>query len=105
MEGATVKFNCSSTDNTLTAFWIINGIEYSWRDFALTSAYTFDLQDNSLSINNINMSLDGTSYQCVIDGQRSEIGYLTVTINDTLTNSPSPSTHFTTSGKYTHSCA
>ena len=89
MEGETVKFNCSSANNALTAFWIIDGIEHDLRDLRRTSTYTFDLLDNSLTINNATKGLDGTAYQCVIDQQASEIGFLTVISKEQFTRSPS----------------
>lgn len=76
--GETIKFNCSRSDNDLPAIWIINGIQYTWRDFDTTVVYAFDIRDNSLTINNASRNLDGTSFQCVIDRQESQIGYLTV---------------------------
>ena len=79
MEYETIKFNCSTTDDgLLIAFWIINGSEYSFSDLISTPTYSFDLQDNSLTINNVHKGLDGTSFQCVIAQQASKIGYLTV---------------------------
>ena len=78
LEGDTVKFNCSSTDSRHLAFWIINGSEFSWRSFRSIPTYNFDLQDNSLTIINVTRNLNGTPYQCVINWQVSQIGYLTV---------------------------
>lgn len=97
MEGETVKLNCSNTNNILFAFWIINGTEYSLSDLLSTPTYTFDLQDNSLTINNAQKALDGISFQCVIAQQASEIGYLTVLSADAYFTSPSEFTRFSTS--------
>ena len=59
--------------------WIINGRLYYWSDFNDLDAYTLDLIDYSLTINNIPRTLDKTSFQCVVnDHQLSAIGYLTV---------------------------
>ena len=90
-----VKFNCSTTNNDFIAFWIINGSEHGWSDFRLTPTYMFDLQDNSLTINSVQKGLDGTSFQCVVAQQASEIGYLTVL--EQFTSSSSPSSFATTS--------
>ena len=107
MEGDTVKINCSGTDSTLTAYWIINGSQFSLRSFRSIPTYSFNLVDNSLVIHNVSRRLDGISYQCVIERQASQIGYLTViTIichqenNNTVTAS-SPSTSESDSYFYT----
>ena len=89
-----IKFNCSSMNNILIAIWIINGTEYSLSDLLSIPTYTFDLQDNSLTINSAQKALDGTSFQCVIAQQASEIGYLTVLSADAQMTSSSESTRF-----------
>lgn len=98
MEGETVRFNCNTTNNVFIAFWIINGSEHGWSDFRLTPTYTFDLQDNSLTINSVQKGLNGTSFQCVVAQQASEIGYLTVLSGmEQFTSSSSLSSFATTS--------
>ena len=81
-EGDSVTFNCSSTMNEFFAVWIIDGWQYLWSEFENSETYTFNQLDNSLTINNSPRSLNGLSFQCVIDRQESQIGYLTVLYTD-----------------------
>ena len=95
-EGESIKFNCSmGVISEDIATWVINGLEYYWSDFLIIEVYTFDLQDNSLAIHNSPRSLDGNSYQCILDNQRSRIGYLSV-----LYMSPTPSSRANSSSDY-----
>ena len=81
-EGENAKLNCTPTQRSgLIATWIINGKRHYWTDFMATPAFSFDLYDNSLTINNASLDLDGSSFQCVIDRRPSRIAYLTVLYN------------------------
>ena len=60
------------------AIWVIDGLQYYWSDFRSIDHYTFNRADNSLTINNSPRTLDGSSYQCVLSQEESNIGYLTV---------------------------
>ena len=78
------------------ATWVIDGLEYYWSDFGSIQIYTFNLRDNSLTIHHSPISLDGTSFQCILDNRRSRIGYLRVLrvspTSLTTLNSSNPST-------------
>ena len=63
------------------ATWVIDGLEYYWSDFGSTKRYSFNLRDNSLTIHYSSPSLDGSSFQCILDNRRSRIGYLRVLHN------------------------
>lgn len=79
IEGKSVRLNCSMaiiSDDIAT--WVISGVEYYWSDFSSIHFYTFDLRDNSLTVNNSPRLLDGTSFQCVLGDHESQIGYLKV---------------------------
>ena len=78
-EGENTVLNCTPAQRIgLIATWIIDGERYYHTDFMSISTYTFDVQDNSLTVHNASRNLDGTSYQCVIDRRASRIAYLTV---------------------------
>ena len=88
--------NCTTTMNTDVVIWIINDLQYYWSDFNDLHEYTYDSLDNSLTINHSPRTLDGASFQCVVNHQTpSATGYLTV-ISPTQPISVSPdvqSTH------------
>lgn len=98
MIGETVRFNCSGVQEHLVAVWIIDGSPHDWTDFITITTYTFDMFDNSLTVNSPPKSLNGTSFQCVLDGHRSRIGYLMVIqhINQSI---PSNKSALNTTGK------
>ena len=74
--GDIVTFYCSASSVTMAvvAVWVINGTTYLHTDFAAKREYTFN-HDNSLSVI-AEMDLNGTSFQCILDPVRSNIGYL-----------------------------
>ena len=78
LEGESIRINCTSTMSDSIAIWIIDGLRYYWSDFRSIDQYTFNIVDNSLTINNSPRTLDGSSYQCVLSQEKSNIGYLTV---------------------------
>ena len=78
LEGESIRVNCSNTMSDSIAIWIIDGLQYYWSDFRSIDQYTFNRADNSLIINNSPRTLDGSSYQCVLSQEESNIGYLTV---------------------------
>ena len=84
------------------ATWVINGLEYYWSDFSRIEVYTFDLRDNSLTIHNSPRSLDGNSYQCIVDNCRSQKGYLSVLyIKSPTSPTTSNSSNSSLTGKWT----
>ena len=86
-EGDSKKLNCTMAAlSEDIAIWVINGLEFYWTEFANMEVFSFDLRDNSLTIHNTPRSLDGTSFRCILDNHKSNIGYLTV-----LSLSPTPS--------------
>lgn len=68
--------------NEFFAIWIIGGLQHLWSEFENSETYAFNQLDNSLTINNAPRSLDGLSFQCIINRQESQIGYLTVLYTD-----------------------
>ena len=76
VEGDSVTINCSSTMDEFFAVWIIGGWQYLWSEFENSETYTSNQLDNSLTINNSPRSLDGLSFQCIINRQESQIGYV-----------------------------
>ena len=78
------------------ATWVIDGLEYYWSDFGSIQTYTFNLHDNSLTVQHSPTSLDGTSFQCILHNRRSQIGYIRVLrlspTSLTTSNSSNPST-------------
>lgn len=83
-EGESITINCSSTMNEFFAIWIIDGRQYLWSEFENLEMYTFNQLDNALTINHSPRSLDGTSFQCVINRQESRRGYLTILYSDDI---------------------
>ena len=78
-EGESTKLNCTmAVISEDIATWVINGLEYYWSDFAIIEVFSFDLRDNSLTIHNSPRTLDGASFQCILDNHESKVGYLTV---------------------------
>ena len=78
LEGESIRMNCTNTMSDSIAIWMIDGLQYYWSDFRSIDQYTFNRADNSLTINNSPRTLDGSSYQCVLSQEESNIGYLTV---------------------------
>ena len=79
IEGESTKMNCSTgVINEDIAIWEIGGLEFYWTEFADIEVFSFDLRDNSLTINNSPHSLDGTSFRCILGNYESQLGYLTV---------------------------
>ena len=78
LEGESIRINCTSTMSDSIAIWIIDGLRYYWSDFSSIGQYSINIVDNSLTINNSPRTLDGSSYQCVLSQEESNIGYLTV---------------------------
>ena len=93
MIGETVQFNCTGIQEHLVAVWIIDEHPHDWTDFIPASTCTFNLLDNSLTVNNSPKSLDGTSFQCVLNGHTSTIGYLTLVGTPTEESSQSVFPH------------
>lgn len=78
-EGESTRMNCTTSMNTDVVFWRINGTDYRWDEFDDIDDYTYDIFDNSLTINSSPRRLSGTSFQCLLHHQiPSAIGYLTV---------------------------
>ena len=78
LEGESIRFNCTRTMSDSIAIWIIDDLQYYWADFRNIHQYTFSRADNSLTVNNAPRTLDGTSYQCVLNQEESNTGYLKV---------------------------
>ena len=75
-----VIFNCSLVHRSSQdqATWIIRGLQYFFHDFLHTPEYSYNPINGSLTINNASRSLDGASFQCIINRKSSRIGYLTI---------------------------
>ena len=87
LEGESTRINCTTTMKDDVVIWIIDDLQYFWSDFHNLDLYTLDPFDNSLTINHAPRTLDGTSFQCVVNHQLSATGYLTVlyTVSSTST--------------------
>ena len=101
VEGESVTFNCSmAVMSEDIATWVIDGLEYYWSDFRSIQIYMFNLRDNSLTIHNSPTSLDGSSFQCILDNHRSRIGYLHVLhISPTSITTSNSSNRYNSIGK------
>lgn len=97
-EGETIKFNCTSVNPTVQNFatWVIGGFQYYFADLLNSPLFIFSAYDNSLTVRNASRSLDGYSFQCILNRRSSNIGYLNVVVSVNTTVS-SPST-FTDTG-------
>ena len=102
VEGESITMNCSSMVNDFFAIWIINGRQHLWSEFEKFDAYTFDPLNNSLTINSSPRSLDGASFQCVINRQESRIGYLTVLYHATISTTTSSELSTRNTTLFTH---
>ena len=101
IEGELVEFNCTPTEITgQLATWVINGERHYWTDFMAKPEFKFNLNNNSLMIRNASRSLDGSTFQCIINRRASSIAYLTV-LNSTLFTENSITTPATTSSEST----
>lgn len=77
-EGDSPTFDCVYKDGYGTPYWRVNGTEYYWN--RLPPIYTLHLVigNFSITVSEATFSISGTSYQCVVDGLESRIGYLFV---------------------------
>ena len=79
MEGESVHFECAYEGSDLTPSWRINASIYSHTE--LPRSYEFNDQDFSLTIHNVPVSLNFTSFQCVVGTSFSSRGYLIVDVH------------------------
>ena len=87
IEGGSVEFNCTTIESTeQLATWVINGERHYWTDFRAKPEFIFNLSSNSLIIRNASRSLDGSTFQCIINRRTSSVAYLTVNTVTVLIN-------------------
>ena len=79
MEGESVRFECAYEGSDLTPSWRINTSIYFHTE--LPRNFKFNDQDFSLTIHNVPVSLNFTSFQCVVGTSFSNRGYLVVDVD------------------------
>ena len=81
-EGSNVRFQCSFEGSVRIPDWKINETIYYWE--YIPDPFMFDTSDFSLNIQNVQRSLSGTTFQCVLPGlANSSLGYLIVLHTET----------------------
>ena len=76
-EGTNVTFHCSFSGSQGIPDWKINNSVYYWQ--GIPWPYIFNQRDYSLSINNVQASLNNTTFGCIVHGSiESSVGLLTV---------------------------
>ena len=73
-EGDSATFNCTITDSTDALDWIIDGSYYSSEGLPPRHSYL----NSMLTVSNVNVSDNGTTYQCVLIPFESDVATLTV---------------------------
>ena len=84
-----MTFNCTLCDQSVSqslATWVINGYQVYYVELLDSPLYEFNPFDNSLGVNNVSRSICGFSFQCILNRQASNIGYLTVIDGETKFN-------------------
>ena len=76
VEGESVRFECDFDGSDLTPTWSINSTIYYHTD--LPQIYGFNNQDFSLTIINVSLNLNGTSFECIVGRTKSAVGVLIV---------------------------
>ena len=75
LDGDDVRFSCIFEGSAIVPAWRINGEIYTWS--SLPDRHTFN--GKYLFIENVDVSMNGTTYQCFIPGvAQSIVGILTV---------------------------
>ena len=82
-EGESVQFECVYEGSYLIPSWRINTTIYSHTE--LPRGFEFDDDDFSLAVQNVPLSLNFTTFQCVVGTEFSSRAYLIVERNETLT--------------------
>ena len=62
-EGDTVRIECVHTGRQ-SVVWIINGIQYSYVTIDYLTKHS--VQGNTLTVTNIELSMNGSTYQCYV---------------------------------------
>ena len=76
-EGGTAQFDCSSINSQSFPIWFINDITYTWRQ--LPDKHIYDPIASILIITNVDLSMDGNTFQCYVSNHGSStIGVLNV---------------------------
>ena len=83
-EGESAKFDCLFTGSDEVPFWGINGSYFDWSD--LPPQYSISPLDFSLTVENVNITMNQIPYSCVIEGVESDIAFLYVFSNTTKTD-------------------
>lgn len=75
--GKRSTFTCTYNGSVGIPTWIINGREFAY-SAPLPSKHDVDFTGSYLIVQNVDISMDGNRYQCVINSCFSDIGYLHV---------------------------
>ena len=74
-EGSDARFGCSYNGSSLIPSWRINDVIYVWS--SLPEKHVYD--GHTLIVKNVDITLNGSSYQCLIPGiAQSSVGLLIV---------------------------
>lgn len=93
-EGSDVRFQCSFKGSVRIPDWKINGTLYYWQYVPLP--FIFHLSDFSLTVENVDVSLNGTAIQCIIPGvAESSVGWLMVLRNATVLHASKTTLYYT----------
>ena len=91
-EGDCAQFNCSFTGSGEVPLWSINNSYHDWMN--IPRIYTFSLYDFSLKIQNVSLEMDGTPFQCAVEGFTSQKGVLFVKKNTLVMTTDTLATEF-----------
>ncbi len=81
----TVQFVCLYEGSLALPTWKINGLDYSYLAM-LPSKHQIDLTGSYLTVHNVDISMEGNTYQCVINSCFSDTGHLYVHLQGVYTN-------------------
>ena len=77
--GGTVIFECVYGESQATATWRINRLQYAYSTVLPTNhRVESNVSGSFLTVHNIDSSMDGNTYQCIVDTFYSTIGQLFV---------------------------
>ena len=85
--GATVTFDCVYTMSHSNAIWVINGQDYAHSsESMLPPKYLIsrNISGSFLTIDDVDLSMNGSTHQCIVLSCFSEIGHLFIRLCKTI---------------------
>ena len=78
MIGNAATFECIYDESVeVTAIWEINHLRYTYSSL-LPVGHQFDETGSLITVHDVQLSMDGNSYQCIVNSCYSTVGHLTV---------------------------